>query len=350
MTSLLVTGIAELVTNDPTHDGTALGVIDDAAVVVERRPGRVGRPSSRRASGGRRTRPRWPRVLPGFVDSHSHLVFAGDRAEEFAARMAGQAYAAGGIRTTVAATRAATDEQLAANVARLVAEMRRQGTTTVEIKSGYGLTRPSTRPAAWRSRGRLHRRDDVPRRPRRPPEYADDPAGYVDLVTGPMLEAAAPHAKWIDVFCERGAFDADQAAPILAAGRPIGLAARLHANQLGHGPGVPSACEVGAASADHCTYLDRRGRRRTGRLRHRGDAAARRGVLDPVAVPRRRRCSTPASRSRSPPTATPAPATPRRCRCASRSRSARCGCRRLRRSGRQPPAVPRALRRDDVGG
>jgi len=193
-------------------------------------------------------------VIPGFVDSHSHLVFAGDRAEEFAARMTGTPYTAGGIRTTVYATRAATDEQLAANVARHVGEMRRQGTTTVEIKSGYGLTvtdearslaiaRQATRETTFLGAHVV------------PPEYALDPAGYVDLVTGPMLDACAPYARWVDVFCETGAFDADQARTILRAGEARGLAGRLHANQLGPGPGVRLACELGLAAVDHCTYL-----------------------------------------------------------------------------------------------
>ena len=255
MTSLLLTGIAELVTNDPTHDGTPLGLIEDAAVVVEgRRIVWVGRrleapdADTSRDLAGRA-------VLPGFVDSHSHLVFAGDRADEFAARMAGESYAAGGIRTTVAATRAATDEQLSANVARLVAEMRRQGTTTVEIKSGYGLTildearclavaRQFTEETTFLGAHVV------------PPEYVDDPAGYVHLVTGPMLDAAAPHASWIDAFCERGAFDAEQARTILLAGAQQGLQGRLHANQLGPGPGVQLACELGLTAVDHCTHLD----------------------------------------------------------------------------------------------
>jgi len=255
MTSLLLTGIAELVTNDPTHDGTPLGLIGDAAVVVEGRQvkwvgQRLDAPEAdaSRDLGGRA-------VLPGFVDSHSHLVFAGDRADEFAARMAGESYAAGGIRTTVAATRAATDEQLSANVARLVAEMHRQGTTTVEIKSGYGLTvldearclavaRQFTEETTFLGAHVV------------PPEYADDPAGYVELVTGPMLDAAAPHAGWIDAFCERGAFDADQARTILLAGARLGLQGRLHANQLGPGPGVQLACELGLTAVDHCTHLD----------------------------------------------------------------------------------------------
>ncbi len=255
MTSLLVTGIAELVTNDPVHDGTPHGIVEDAAVVVDgHRVAWVGRRAeapdadAARDLGGRV-------VIPGFVDSHSHLVFAGDRAPEFAARMAGESYAAGGIRTTVAATRAASDEQLAANVGRLVAEMRRQGTTTVEIKSGYGL---STLDEARSLAIARQYTDETTFLGAHvvPPEYAADPAGYVDLVTGPMLAAAAPHARWIDVFCETGAFDADQARAILAAGKGQGLEGRLHANQLGHGPGVRLACELGLVAVDHCTYLD----------------------------------------------------------------------------------------------
>ena len=255
MTSLLLTGIAELVTNDPTHDGTPLGLIEDAAIVVEgRRIAWVGRrleapdADASRDLGGRA-------VLPGFVDSHSHLVFAGDRADEFAARMAGERYAAGGIRTTVAATRAATDEQLSANVARLVAEMRRQGTTTVEIKSGYGLTTLDEARCLAVARQFTEETTFLGAHVV-PPEYADDPAGYVDLVTGPMLEAAAPHASWIDAFCERGAFDDEQARTILLAGARQGLQGRLHANQLGPGPGVQLACELGLTAVDHCTHLD----------------------------------------------------------------------------------------------
>ena len=88
-----------------------------------------------------------------------------------------------------------------------------------------------------------------------PPEFAGDVAGYVDLVCGPMLDACAPHARWIDVFCEDGAFGADEAAAVLAAGRARGLGARIHANQLGPGPGIQVAAQAGAAAADHCTYL-----------------------------------------------------------------------------------------------
>jgi len=254
VTSLAVGNIGELVTNDPTADDL-LGIVQGAALVVD--GGRVawtGLAADAPAAdeyvdaGGRA-------VLPGFVDSHSHLVFAGDRAAEFAARMAGTAYAAGGIRTTVALTRQATDEQLTASVAGLVHEMRRQGTTTVEIKSGYGLTvhdeaRSLAVARQFTDETTFLGAHVVPE------EYADDPAAYVDLVTGPMLEAAAPHARWVDAFCERGAFDADQARAVLTAGDASGLRGRLHANQLGPGPGVQLAAELGLAAVDHCTHLD----------------------------------------------------------------------------------------------
>jgi imidazolonepropionase len=254
--STLYDHIGELVTCDPDQgDGSPLGVRTDAAVVVD--AGRIAwigdaggaPPTDDRVDVAGRC------VLPGFVDSHSHLVFAGDRAREFAARMAGEPYAAGGIGTTVAATRAASDTELRDNARRLVDEMRRQGTTTVEIKSGYGLD-PEHEARCLRIAGELT--DEVTYLGAHlvPPEFTDDPGGYVDLVTGPMLEACAPLARWIDVFVERGAFDGDAARTILTAGAARGLGLRVHANQLGNGPGVRLACELGAASADHCTHLD----------------------------------------------------------------------------------------------
>ncbi|WP_326661495.1 imidazolonepropionase [Streptomyces sp. NBC_00385] len=255
MTTTAITHISALVTNDPSlGDSSPLGLIQDAAVVIEGdRVVWTGESSKAPATdnavdaGGRA-------VIPGFVDSHSHLVFAGDRTQEFNARMSGRAYSAGGIRTTVAATRAATDEELSANVARYLAEALRQGTTTFETKSGYGLT---VEDEARALRIAARHTDEVTFLGAHivSPDYADDPAGYVELVTGPMLDACAPYARWIDVFCEKGAFDGDQARAILTAGRAKGLHPRVHANQLGHGPGVQLAVELDAASADHCTHL-----------------------------------------------------------------------------------------------
>jgi imidazolonepropionase len=253
--STAITNIAALVTNDPSlGDGTPIGLIQDAAVVIEGdRVVWVGESSRAPATdnavdaGGRA-------LVPGFVDSHSHLVFAGDRTQEFNARMSGRAYSAGGIRTTVAATRAASDTGLSANAARYVAEALRQGTTTLETKSGYGLT---VEDEARSLRIAGEHTDEVTYLGAHivPPEYADDAAAYVALVTGEMLDACAPHARWIDVFCEKGAFDGDQARAILTAGKAKGLHPRIHANQLSYGPGVQLAVELDAASADHCTHL-----------------------------------------------------------------------------------------------
>ncbi|OLE30170.1 MAG: imidazolonepropionase [Actinobacteria bacterium 13_1_20CM_3_71_11] len=246
MTSLLVTNIGELTTHGPQ------GTVQHAALVVD--DGRVawigGAGHSQLTD--RRLDVEGRAVIPGFVDSHAHLVFAGSRAVEFAARMAGQPYTGGGIHTTVTATRAAPDEALRANTARLVHEAARQGTTTIEIKSGYGLTVP-----------------DEQRSLRIAAEFTDEttylgahvvPAGtdadeYVRLVCGDMLAAARPYARWIDVFCERGAFDVDQSREILRAGAAAGLGMRIHANQLTAGQGIQLAVELGAASADHCTHL-----------------------------------------------------------------------------------------------
>ncbi|WP_030624000.1 imidazolonepropionase [Streptomyces sclerotialus] len=254
MSSTAITHIGSLVTNDPSLGAGPIGLIEDAAVVIEGdRVAWVGPSGSAPAAdavhdaGGRA-------VLPGFVDSHSHLVFGGDRTQEFNARMSGRAYSAGGIRTTVAATRAATDEELSANVAHYMAEALRQGTTTFETKSGYGLT---VEDEARALRIAAAHTDEVTYLGAHivPPDYAEDPAGYVELVTGPMLDACAPHARWIDVFCEKGAFDGDQARAILTAGKERGLLPRIHANQLSYGPGVQLGVELGAASADHCTHL-----------------------------------------------------------------------------------------------
>ncbi|MGC1215642.1 MAG: imidazolonepropionase, partial [Micromonospora sp.] len=253
--SLLVDNIGELVTNVAGEgEGGPLGIRHHAAVLVE--AGRVAwiGPARYAPAADRRIDADGAAVLPGFVDSHAHLVFAGDRAAEFAARMAGQPYTGGGIRTTVGATRAASDGELRATVHRLRAEAMRQGTTTMEIKSGYGLTvadeARSLRIAAEVTDETTFLGAHVV-----PAEYADRPDDYVGMVCGPMLAAAAPYARWIDVFCERGAFDVDHARAILACGQAVGLGVRLHANQLGPGPGVRLGVELGAASVDHCTHL-----------------------------------------------------------------------------------------------
>ena len=255
-----ITGIAELVTNDPAHahhadPGDRLGIVRDAVLVVD--DGRVvyagtaaeappASPSDVTVDATGRS------VIPGFVDSHNHLVFAGDRTEEFAARMSGQPYSAGGIRTTMTATRAATDAQLEENLVRLVGQARRQGTTTLEIKTGYGLTvEDELRALEIISR----HTDEVTLLAAHivPPEYADDPDGYVDLIVEEMIPHATA-ARWIDVFCDRGAFTPEQTERILVAGKAAGLRPRVHANQLEQGEGLRLAARTGCASADHATH------------------------------------------------------------------------------------------------
>ena len=250
--SILITNIGELVTNAPAAG--AFAATGGAALVIEGSQVAWTGPASQPPAADELIDADGRAVLPGFVDSHAHLVFAGERGAEFAARMAGLPYSAGGIRSTVAATRSATDAELRTNLQRLAAEMLAQGITTFECKSGYGLT------VADEARSVALAAEVTPEVTYLgahvvPPEFEADPAGYVDLVCGQMLTACAPHARWVDVFCERGAFGADEARAVLAAGESAGLLPRLHANQLGPGPGVQVAVEVGAASADHCTYL-----------------------------------------------------------------------------------------------
>ncbi|MFP5335090.1 MAG: imidazolonepropionase [Actinomycetes bacterium] len=250
--STLVTGIAELVTND-----AEVGTLTGAALVVD--DGRVAwvGPASTAPDADERVDVAGRAVVPGFVDSHAHLVFAGERSAEFAARMRGERYDGGGIASTVAATRAAPDDVLRARLASLVAEMRAQGTTTVEVKSGYGLT-VADEERALRLAREVTSETTFLGAHVVPPEYAGRSDDYVGLVTGAMLTACAPHARWVDVFCEPAsphAFDADAARAVLLAGRAAGLGLRVHGNQLAPGPGVALAVELGAASVDHCTHL-----------------------------------------------------------------------------------------------
>ena len=250
-----LTGIGHLVTNDETIGDGKLGIVYDAAVAADSSGNIawVGKQSeladhfdgTPHDVGGRA-------VIPGFVDSHTHLVFAGDRALEFESRMQGKPYVAGGIKTTMAATRSASDDALAANVARLASEALASGTTTLEVKSGYGLSvrdeaRSLVAAKAATSETTFLGAHVVP-----PDTNADD---YVALVQGEMLDACKGHAKWIDVFCDRGAFDVDQACAILQSGAAAGLGMRIHANQLQQGGGVQLGVELGVASCDHCTHL-----------------------------------------------------------------------------------------------
>ena len=245
--SVLLTNIGLLATQDPE-----LGELTDAAIVLsDDRIAWVG-PSARAPAVDEQADLEGRAVLPGFVDSHAHLVFAGDRAGEFAARMAGTRYAAGGIQTTVAATRAASDDVLRANLARLARELLVAGVTTFECKSGYGLD------VSEEQRSLRLAREFTPETTFLGAHVVPLEVGredYLASVCGPMLAACAPHARWVDAFCEDGAFSVDECRLVLQAGLAAGLGARLHANQLGPGPGVRLAVELGAASADHRTYL-----------------------------------------------------------------------------------------------
>ena len=251
--TLALDNIGLLVTADPELGEGLLGAVRNAALIVSGERIEAIAPAGAAADeridvGGRC-------VIPGFVDSHTHLVFAGDRSEEFAARMAGRPYEAGGIRVTMEATRAAGADELVRLARARRAEARRAGITHVEIKSGYGLDVETER-RCCEIAGELT--DDVTFLGAHavPPEYEGRADSYVELVCGEMLAACAPHARWIDVFCERGAFDVDQSRAVLRAGARAELGLRVHGNQLGPGPGVRLAVELGAASVDHCTYLD----------------------------------------------------------------------------------------------
>jgi imidazolonepropionase len=252
VSTLVIDRIGLLVTNDPALGEGPLGLVRDAALVfaddrvlaVER----AGAQADERIDAGGRC------VIPGFVDSHTHLVFAGERGDEFAARMAGAPYRAGGIRTTTDATRAASDAELTALARGRRDEALRAGITHLEIKSGYGLD-VATEERLCAVAAQLT--DDVTFLGAHvvPAEYAGRADDYVALVCGPMLAACSAHARWIDVFCEEGAFDEEQSRAVLTAGRTAGLGLRVHGNQLGPGAGVRLAVELGAASVDHCTYL-----------------------------------------------------------------------------------------------
>jgi imidazolonepropionase len=252
VSTLVVDDIGLLVTGEPSLGEGPLGLVRDAALVIE--GDRLAAIEPAGAAADERLDAAGRCVIPGFVDSHTHLVFAGDRADEFAARMAGRPYAASGIRVTTDATRAASEDELRSLARARRAEAVRAGITHLEIKSGYGLEPEAERRLCAVA---AELTDDVTFLGAHavPPEYDGRADEYVQLVCGEMLEACRPYARWIDVFCEEGAFDADQSRAVLEAGRDAGLGLRVHGNQLGFGPGVGLAVETGAASVDHCTYL-----------------------------------------------------------------------------------------------
>ncbi|NNF56273.1 MAG: imidazolonepropionase [Acidimicrobiales bacterium] len=250
--SLVIDNIGLLVTNDPALGRGPLGIVSNASVVIV--DGKVASVGPAGAVADQCIDADQACVLPGFVDSHTHLVFAGDRSEEFTARMAGSPYDGGGIRTTTYATRNTPTDELDRLVRLRLLEAHRAGTTTIEIKSGYGLN------VADEARSLQIAKAHTPESTflgahLLPAEFEGRSDDYIHLVCGEMLHAAAPNAKWVDAFCETGAFDVDQCQAVLDAGRAAGLGLRLHGNQLGHGPGVQLAVECGCASVDHCTYL-----------------------------------------------------------------------------------------------
>ena len=249
MRSVAFTNISSLTTQAETA-GDAF-VVEDGHIAWVGSSANIPASDSQVDLGGRA-------VIPGFVDSHAHLLFAGDRAAEFDARMQGQAYSAGGIQTTVEATRSASDESLEKNLLRLVAELNKSGTTTFETKSGYGLSvEDEARALAIAA---MHTTETtflgahvVPKEFKNKGDEGINE--YVDLVKNQMLAAAVSSAKWIDVFCDRGAFDVSQAREILKSGIAKGLAPRIHANQLENIGAIQLAVELDCASADHCTHL-----------------------------------------------------------------------------------------------
>jgi imidazolonepropionase len=267
----LLTGIGQLVTCDPALGEGPLGVVERAAVAAA--GGRVVFAGPQAAvgdldvaAGAVRLDAGGQAVLPGFVDAHTHLVFAGDRADEFAARLRGFGYeealaAGGGINRTVRETRAASDAELEAAADRRLALAARHGTTTLEAKSGYGLTVEDER-RSLEVLARVAARSPVEVVPTFlgahlvPEEYAGDRAGYLDLLEHEMLPACAPLAEFVDAFCDRGALTVEESRRVLAAGARHGLKGKLHANELGSTGGAALAAELGCVSADHLLYCE----------------------------------------------------------------------------------------------
>ena len=250
MGTQLISNIGQLITNSDEE----LGIISDAAIVIDgQKVLWVGSnkeapaaDSTIDANGGV--------VTPGFVDSHTHAVFAGDRSKDYVARMSGQKYATGGIKTTVAATRAATENDLISHTRELLRKCHSHGTTTVEIKSGYGLN-VDTELKILKVAKTFTDETTFLGAHVIPAEYENDRAGYIELVKSEMLDAVVPYSKWIDVFCDNGAFSVDEAREILQSGIAKGLMGRIHGNQLGDTGGAELAIELNLASVDHATHV-----------------------------------------------------------------------------------------------
>jgi imidazolonepropionase len=250
MTSTLISNIGELVTNSDKK----LGLINNAALVIENGKVVWVGPTSKAPGADSRIDSEGGCVTPGFVDSHTHLVFSGDRSKDYEARMSGSSYATGGINTTVAATRAASDDELRSNLKQRLNLMRESGITTVEIKSGYGLD-VETEARILKIAREFTTETTFLGAHVVPKEFAERRSEYIDLVKGKMLDACAPNSKWIDVFCDQGAFTVDEAREIINAGIAKGLKGRIHGNQLGDTGGAELAAELGLASVDHCTHI-----------------------------------------------------------------------------------------------
>jgi imidazolonepropionase len=255
MATRVIGNIAELTTNDPTFgDESPMGRMTNAALVLDDERVLWAGPNAQAPDADEFIDAAGRAVVPGFVDSHTHLVFAGERSREFEARMAGERYDGGGIALTVNATRAASSGQLRALTAHRAEQMRLGGVTTMEIKSGYEL---SVEGEARLVGIAAEFTDEVTFLGAHvvPAEFAQDRDGYVELVKGEMLERCKVRARWADVFCDRGAFSVDEAREVLVAARDAGLELRLHGNQLGETGAIRLALELDAASVDHCTFV-----------------------------------------------------------------------------------------------
>jgi imidazolonepropionase len=250
MTATLVSNIGELVTNSDKE----LGIIKDAALVFENNKVIWIGENRNAPAADKSIDAKNGTVTPGFVDSHTHAIFAGDRSKDYEARMSGTSYSAGGINTTVAATRAASDDELRENTKKIIDQARQAGTTTIEIKSGYGLDL-ETEVRLLKIAKEFTEETTFLGAHVVPKEMANSRADYIELVKNQMLDACLPHAKWIDVFCDKTAFSVEEAREILKAGIAKGLKGRIHGNQLGDTGGADLAAELKLASVDHCTHV-----------------------------------------------------------------------------------------------